>query len=124
MSDDMGEYAELAFNEGIEQYYDEMLKPSNHMFSKVVGSTFVEGGQERLASLNSNEELKLIEEPENPFDSNAIAVYHKDKRIGYLPKNTAVSVKELMEENDLVCKVSEVTGGNGNHYGCNLSISW
>ena len=96
----------------------------NHMFSKIVGTTFVEGSQERLSKLEQTQELKLVEDVDNKFDPNAIAVYEGDFRLGYLPKETAKSVKEILKDNEISCRVSMVTGGNGNHYGCNLSLNW
>jgi hypothetical protein len=38
-----------------------------------------------VAALKTGDELKLIREPTNKFDANAIAVYCGDQRVGYIP---------------------------------------
>lgn len=45
------------------------------MFLKIVGVTF-ENRQNLIKKLQVNEELKLVREPNNLFDKNAVAVYN------------------------------------------------
>jgi hypothetical protein len=42
----------------------------------------------------------LLAEPDNPFDSNAVAVYIHEKRVGYLPKELAVFCTEYIQQDD------------------------
>lgn len=60
----------------------------------VVGVKF-EGRQEVLRTLlESGGKLSgcLVREPENRFDSNAVAVHVNGKRIGYIPKGRAETI--------------------------------
>ena len=50
--------------------------------------------------LSIGDELELRKEPDNPFDSNAIAVYYKDKLAGYISKGETEDVHELMALGD------------------------
>lgn len=101
----------------------------NSFYSKINGLTFTRPGQEKkgieiIPTLKKGQELKLVPEPENKFDPNAIAVYYENLHLGYIPKETAKSMKYEMERNDAmyICKISEITGGGDRNYGCNLEI--
>lgn len=50
--------------------------------------------------LSIGDDLELRNEPDNPVDSNAIAVYFKDKLVGYISKSETEDVHELMSLND------------------------
>lgn len=42
--------------------------------------------------------LRLVEEPENPVDPNAIAVYRGDEKIGYVPRNRTAVVRGYLTD--------------------------
>lgn len=97
-----------------------------HFYSKVVGSTFC-GGQDIIKELSQGDTLLLFHDKNNEFDENAVAVYTTDaQRIGYLPRETASSVVEFVDQRKLFAEVSEITGGEGNkdRVGCNIKISF
>lgn len=81
---------------------------------KVAGVTY-ENRQEIIAKLQGTEPVVIKPEPENPYDKNAIAVvvgfegevYH----IGYVPKELAAELAPLLEEEDLIGKIWNITGG-------------
>lgn len=50
--------------------------------------------------ISKGDYLELRNEPENPADSNAIAVYFKDKKVGYISKEETEDVHELMALNN------------------------
>ncbi len=53
-------------------------------------------GLKRIESLIINEELILILEPDNPYDSNAIVITTKDgTKIGYVPKELTSELKNI-----------------------------
>jgi hypothetical protein len=56
----------------------------------VVGSKYCQVGLDFIRALPVVEPLELVPEPENPHDSNAIAVYARKEQIGYVP-NKGVS---------------------------------
>lgn len=83
-------------------------------YTKVVGVTY-ENRQETIAKLVGNEPCRLVPEPENPYDVNAIAVHvateNGVKHIGYLKRELAATVAPLMEGESLMCKIDAITGG-------------
>ena len=92
--------------------------------TKVEGSTFC-NSQKIISELKQGEVLSVVPEPENKFDNNAIAVYHKEIRIGYIPKETAAKIVKDVTIGKVSCVVSEVTGGSGGkeNYGCNIVLN-
>lgn len=50
--------------------------------------------------ISEGNNLELRNEPDNPVDNNAIAVYYKDKTVGYISKDETEDVHELMALND------------------------
>ena len=73
-----------------------------HLSFSVAGTKFRTKNEiERLKNLKYVEELRLIPEPDNQYDSNAIAVYTLDNSlIGYVPKE----MTNLMRDNTGVLK--------------------
>ena len=52
--------------------------------------------------------LKLKREPENQYDKNAIEVYHKDLKLGYIPKVENKLITKMIDQNiRIVAKVTE-----------------
>jgi len=101
--------------------------------SKIVGSTFIPGGQEALKALSIGQALFLVREPDNEFDQNAIAVHaqyiledstFEQIRIGYLPKETAAKLCKDVEQFMVTCNVAEITGGttDKSNTGCNILL--
>lgn len=58
-------------------------KPVNIFRDHVAG---VQYSDYQLVSFKAGDEIELRREPSNPKDSNAIAVYVHDTRIGYIPR--------------------------------------
>lgn len=94
------------------------------MYSKINGATFIDGAKDIINTLNVGDELALLREPDNPFDSLAVAILHNTK-IGYLPRNTAFLISELLDNGILVkCVVDEITGKDKPNQGCNIIMRW
>jgi len=93
--------------------------------TKIVGSTFC-GGQNLIPELDRGDPLQLVRDPENEFDTNAVQVRNENgDLLGHLPKDTAAEVAPLMDGGtEVKAKVAEITGGSGNHYGCNVTLSY
>lgn len=87
-------------------------------FTKVAGVTF-NNIQQYLPNIKVEDKLDAIREPENLYDSNAIALLHNGNKIGYFPKNLAA---ELKSYNIISVNVSAITGGNNKAYGCNIFV--
>lgn len=70
--------------------------------------------QDLLASLNTGDDLKLVREKDNPFDSAAIAVFTQDgHQLGYLKKDLSKDLAPNMDKGVIIkASVKEVTGGS------------
>ncbi len=70
---------------------------TGHFFTKVVGITFKNEdgiiGQDLIPHCKQLDFLKLVPEPDNPYDRDAISVRLEDgRRIGYLNRRTAQEI--------------------------------
>lgn len=116
-----------------EEYYDdeETSQPRTSLSygeieysfpTKVVGVTF-NGIQKLLPTLSAGMHLDMKREPNNPHDSNAVAVMRGDACIGHLKADVAADIAPLMDSGVKVTgKILQITGGNGYNYGCNIMV--
>ena len=44
-------------------------------------------GAKVISKLKSGKRLRLVAEPHNPADPNAVAIYRKDAKLGYIPRD-------------------------------------
>lgn len=85
--------------------------------TKVVGVTMVnddgKNRQDIIGDLNPEDELELRRETNNPFDSNAIAIFTIDgQQLGYLKRDLARDLAPNMDKGvEIKAIVKEVTGG-------------
>lgn len=95
--------------------------------TKLVGVTF-DGRQSLLASLqrmNATPNLRVVREPENSHDPNAIACFLGKKCLGYVDKPFAALLAPVMDEQNLVLKarVTAITQDAGKPtLGCNVEL--
>lgn len=84
------------------------------LHTKVAGVTF-EGRQVYLAKLTGDEPCRIVPEPENKYDPNALAVHvaHKDGilHVGYIPKELAAEIAPHLEGEAVMAEIEEITGG-------------
>lgn len=66
--------------------------------------------------------LTLTHDPENPYDSNAVMVYHDGDHIGYLSAELAAELAEAVDEDRVEATITELTGGDGLTHGCNILL--
>ena len=58
-------------------------------------------------------ELELVREDYNRYDPNAVAIYYKDMKLGFIPKNKNEMISQFIEmgHNDVfevrVCQIDE-----------------
>jgi len=65
--------------------------------SPVAGFQYYEG--KRLwKKLSMKDTLKLIREPDNPYDENAVEIYWKERKLGYLPRVENTAVAQMMDQ--------------------------
>ena len=55
---------------------------------------------------------EFIFEPDNEYDSNAIAIYVATKKIGYVPKERIPFIKDIIDSKRLKSATCEFVGGN------------
>jgi hypothetical protein len=82
----------------ISQMVREVREAVEQMPTKVILTTFVAGVKDNEWSpadiLPVGAKLVMRREPNNPYDRNALALYHGDKKLGYMPrKDWGLSVK-------------------------------
>ena len=105
--------------QSIAEMQDGFQKPSKVVLSKHLIETKVkgvvyEGRQEVVAELQVGEEIKLVRDPHNPYDRNAIKVMCKDgQQIGFLPRELAADLASRFDNYGQPVKgnVAAVLGG-------------
>lgn len=97
--------------------------------TKVVGVSHRNGDRHSRQKIirehcHGGQRVRLVREPNNKFDSNAISVWTSDGlQIGYLSAEIARIAVEKHEAEDLIAEISEVTGGEDHKYfGVNLRV--
>jgi single-stranded-DNA-specific exonuclease len=91
--------------------------------TKVMGVSF-EGRQNMVAGLVPGYELQLLRQPDNPADSNAIAVLYGEMQVGFLRKQIAKHLAPLIDAGIRYrARIEHVTGGrDGKNYGVNIRV--
>lgn len=63
-----------------------MTEQSRHLLDCHIAGFAYWDGVEVIGDLKLGTELTLMAEPDNQYDPEAIAVYYKDKKLGYVPR--------------------------------------
>ena len=105
--------------------YDRKGRLIESFYSALAGVTF-ENRQSLLRNLYAGQQLTLQRRPNNPYDSNAIAVYdpRSMQQVGFIRKYVAANLAPIMDRDDreVCCTVSEITGGGDRFTGVNILI--
>lgn len=105
-------------------------------YTKLVGCTFRNEGENtesrqsiisdlfRRGMLTFGQELRLVPEPNNRYDSHAVAVFGPDGRqLGYLGRDLAYDVfVSIQSGKKYSAYVESVNGGNGYSYGISMRV--
>lgn len=97
--------------------------PSFH--TKLAGVTF-EGRQATLSSLEPGTPLRLARQPENPHDSNAVALFDPHgAQVGFFNRRLAAALAPVLDAGvEYDVEVSDVTGGDeGRSLGVNVLVT-
>lgn len=82
--------------------------------SKVAGVTY-EGRQSIIARLQGDEPCRIVPEPADPHDPNAVAVHVATadgvKHIGYVPRDLAKEIAPWLEGEAVMVRILEIVGG-------------
>lgn len=80
-------------SEEIKKMKKHSFEPSKHFLDfHLSGFTYYDG-LDVVDELSLGKPVQLMVEPDNPYDPEAVAIYYKDKKLGYVPKdkNTLLS---------------------------------
>jgi hypothetical protein len=81
---------------------------------KVAGVTY-EGRQNTIAALRGDEPCRIVPEPTNPYDPNALAVHVATadgvKHVGFIPRHLAKDIAPLLEGEAVMVQIYSITGG-------------
>ena len=95
---------------------------ADDFFTKIVGVSF-EGRQDRVAGLVPGLALALVREPDNEFDSNAIAVRLGTIALGFLRREIARRLAPNIDGGErYLASVDSITGGGARHVGVNIHV--
>lgn len=90
--------------------------------TKIAGVSF-EGRQDVIAGLRVDTALDLVRDPNNAFDSNAIAVSYGNLHLGFIRKGIAAHLAPLIDAGARYrARVASLTGGGEKHRGVNLWV--
>lgn len=106
-SDD--QYEELIYNK-LDEIQQRKITKDDFSFScmtKIVGLSFNTTKEFILKNIHSGDCLDVERERENKYDSNALAIYCNNTKIGYVSKYIA---QQLMYHNNMEFIVSEISG--------------
>lgn len=65
--------------------------------SSVAGFRYYRG-EEILRKLEPGRPLDLKREPRNPFDYDAVEIYHENEKLGYIPRSESAVIAQLMDK--------------------------
>lgn len=64
----------------------------------IVGTQFCEGANKIVGDLRDGAIVKLVREPTNQYDANAVAIYVDGARIGYVPKKQNAVLAQFIDQ--------------------------
>ncbi len=122
------DFVERVFAKGDEYLHDAYatITDAARFHTKLAGVSF-EGRQDVIAGLKAGAPLELRRQADNPYDSNAIAVYYGQLQLGFFNKRLAAHIAPLMDAGARYgARVASLTGGGSNaglkHRGVNVVI--
>lgn len=95
------------------------------IYVKVAGVSF-EGRQAYLEALLGDEPVKIVPEPDNKYDANALAVHIAINgsvcHCGFIPKDLAAEIAPLLDGEAVMATIAHVQGGGDYWYGLTLRV--
>lgn len=80
--------------------------------------------QAELARCSVGEEVKLVPEPTNRFDPEALAVFSaRGVQIGYLAKGAKAIRRRILAGNPVTAMIASIGSGSAGLYGCEVKVS-
>jgi len=91
----------LRFFDGIHVAGTTFHRPASEEPTDIKSRSDEEKGFWNFQSTYNGDELKLIREPDNKYDENAIALYWEGDCVGYIPKDIAIVLATIIDKNKL-----------------------
>lgn len=96
----------------IRELVDQEIEMNDYSYDDMTDKEIIDFGRDVYETdLNGNNEIELVFEPDNRYDTNAIKVIHEDiGHIGYVSKQDTAKVKQLLDKG---CHIAwNLLGGN------------
>ncbi len=75
--------------------------------SSIAGFQFCDG-EKIWDHLSMGDILQLIQEPDNPYDENAVEIYWRNSKLGYLPRVENTAIAQMMnQEQEITARISD-----------------
>ncbi|MDQ6930268.1 MAG: DEAD/DEAH box helicase [Candidatus Eremiobacteraeota bacterium] len=109
-------------NEFLEDDRFRTIGEAASFFTKIVGVSF-EGRQDIVAGLTEGSPLHLERQPDNAYDTNAIAVHFGSLQIGFVKKDIARHLAPKIDSGtNYHVEVGSLTGGGEKNFGVNIFV--
>lgn len=103
-----GRYLEQLPFSDLKEYYDDEIDGFEYKKTfPIAGITFNNRLDYIINKCFVGDEVELVPEPDNVYDSNAIAIKHKGKTIGYVPKLETYEIEEYIF-NGYIAQISDI----------------
>lgn len=108
----------------LEEDFYRGIDQREEFFTKVVGVTF-ENRQEVVQTLHEGEQIRLVREPANRFDPNAIRVENlQGDQLGFLNSRMAKHLAPVLDKGgEYRVLISSITGGQDKNLGVNILVN-
>ena len=76
-----------------------MKPPKDEIYTNefyVAGVRFRKNWKDNLSKIEEGDLLNLVAEPTNPYDPNAVQVFHNEVLLGYVPKKFSAEVASYL----------------------------
>jgi hypothetical protein len=64
---------------------------------QIMGSSFYPGAGTQIARMKLGQRLRVVREPTNKYDKNAVAVHIFNQQLGHFPRGFAAEIAPLMD---------------------------
>ncbi len=71
----------------VESLKNHTFEPSRHLADFHVAGFAYYDGLDVIDELTLGKPVSLVAEPDNPYDPEAVAIFYRDKKLGYIPKD-------------------------------------
>lgn len=80
----------------IKSFKEYSYERSRHLIDFHVAGFAYYDGLDVIDELTLGKPVQLVSESDNPYDPEAVAIYYKDRKIGYVPKNKNELLSKLL----------------------------